>query len=231
MKNKMLAEFLGTFWLVFGGCGSALFAAAFPELGIGFVGVSIAFGLTVVAMAYGIGHISGTHLNPAVTIGLSISGRHSKNEVLPYILSQILGAVVSASLLYFILMGKDSFVVGGFASNGYGDLSPGGYNLASVFVAEALLTFFFLLVIIGATDKRAPHGFAGLAIGLTLTLIHLVSIPISNTSVNPARSISQAIFAETAALSQVWLFIVAPIIGAILAGMTYKFLFEKKVTQ
>ncbi|MCH7415018.1 aquaporin Z [Belliella sp. R4-6] len=227
MRKKLFAEFLGTFWLVFGGCGSALFAAAFPELGIGFVGVSIAFGLTVVAMAYGIGHISGAHLNPAVTIGLSISGRHSKKEILPYIFSQVFGAVVSASLLFIILNGSDSFSVGGFASNGYGELSPGGYNLTSVFLAEAVLTYFFLLVILGATDKGAPQGFAGLAIGLTLTLIHLVSIPISNTSVNPARSISQAIFAETAALSQVWLFLVAPVLGAILAGFSYKYLFEK----
>lgn len=227
MVKKLLAEFIGTFWLVFGGCGSALFAAAYPELGIGFLGVSLAFGLTVVSMAYGLGHISGAHLNPAVTVGLYMAGRHHIREALPYMFSQILGAVVSASLLYFILSGTGSFIVGGFASNGYGDLSPGGYSLVSVFVAEAVLTFFFLLVIIGATDKLAPQGFGGIVIGLTLTLIHLISIPISNTSVNPARSISQALFAETEALSQLWVFIAAPILGAILAGIVSKYLFVK----
>ncbi|MCH7396347.1 aquaporin Z [Belliella sp. DSM 107340] len=224
MVRKMIAEFLGTFWLVFGGCGSALFAAGYPELGIGFAGVSLAFGLTVVTMAYGLGHISGAHLNPAVTVGLWVSGRHSGSEVGAYIFAQILGAVASASVLFLVLSGAGDFQIGGFASNGYGELSPGGYSLFSVFLAEALLTFFFLLVILGVTDKFAPKGFAGLTIGLALTLIHLVSIPISNTSVNPARSISQALFAQTDAISQLWVFIVAPILGAVLAAWVYKYL-------
>lgn len=219
--KKALAEFIGTFWLVFGGCGSALLAAGYPGLGIGFAGVALAFGLTVVTMAYGIGHISGAHLNPAVSIGLMVGGRFSAKELVPYILAQVLGAIAAAGVLYIIVTGNGS-TIGDFASNGYGDHSPGKYNMISCFVTEAVLTFIFLIIILGSTDERAPKGFAGLAIGLALTLIHLVSIPVTNTSVNPARSISQALFAGGWAIEQLWLFIVAPIVGAIIAGLVYK---------
>lgn len=220
--KKLVAEFIGTLWLVLGGCGSAVLAAAYPELGIGFVGVAIAFGLTVVTMAYAIGHISGCHLNPAVSIGLWIGGRFDKKELLPYITAQILGGIAGAGILYIIATGKAGFEIGGFAANGYGEHSPGGYSLIAALVTEIVMTFAFLIIILGATHSKAPHGFAGLAIGLGLTLIHLISIPVTNTSVNPARSISQAIFAQGWALEQLWLFIVAPIAGAILAGFVYK---------
>lgn len=226
MMKKLLAEYLGTFWLVFAGCGSAIFAAAFPELGIGLTGVSIAFGLTVVSMAYAIGHISGCHLNPAVSIGLWIGGRFDAKELPSYIIAQVLGAISAAGLLYLIKSGQADFKeVGDFAANGYGDHSPGKYNMQSAFIMEAVMTFVFLIIILGATHSKAPQGFAGLAIGLGLTLIHLVSIPVTNTSVNPARSTGQAIFADGGwAMGQLWLFWVAPIVGAILAGIVYKFL-------
>lgn len=220
--KKLVAEFVGTLWLVLGGCGSAVLAAAYPELGIGFVGVAIAFGLTVVTMAYAIGHISGCHLNPAVSIGLWIGGRFDKKELLPYITAQILGGIAGAGILYVIATGKAGFEIGGFAANGYGEHSPGGYSLIAALVTEIVMTFMFLIIILGATHSKAAKGFAGLAIGLGLTLIHLISIPVTNTSVNPARSISQAIFAQGWALEQLWLFIVAPIVGAILAGFIYK---------
>ncbi len=220
--KKLVAEFIGTLWLVLGGCGSAVLAAAYPELGIGFVGVAIAFGLTVLTMAYAIGHISGCHLNPAVSVGLWIGGRFDKKELVPYIIAQILGAIAGAGILYVIATGKAGFELGGFASNGYGEHSPGGYSLLSAFVTEVIMTFMFLIIILGATHSKAPKGFAGLAIGLGLTLIHLISIPVTNTSVNPARSISQALFAQGWAIEQLWMFIVAPIIGAILAGFVYK---------
>lgn len=222
--KKLVAEFIGTFWLVLGGCGSAVLAAAYPELGIGFVGVSLAFGLTVLTMAYAVGHISGCHLNPAVSIGLWIGGRFDKKELLPYIGSQVLGAIAGAGVLYLIASGKSGFEIGGFAANGYGDYSPDGYSMLSALVTEIVMTFMFLIIILGATDDRAPKGFAGLAIGLGLTLIHLISIPVTNTSVNPARSTSQAIFAGDWAIGQLWLFWVAPIIGAILAGVIYKYM-------
>ena len=223
MTKKLTAEFIGTFWLVLGGCGSAVFAAAYPGLGIGFAGVSLAFGLTVLTMAFAIGHISGCHLNPAVTVGLWMGGRFSSKEILPYIFAQVLGATVAAALLYLIVSGKSDFnTIGGFAANGYGEYSPGGYNMLSGLLTEVAMTFIFLIVILGATDERAPKGFAPIAIGLCLTLIHLISIPITNTSVNPARSTSQAIFVGGWALKQLWLFWVAPIIGALLAGIVYK---------
>lgn len=220
--KKNLAEFIGTFWLVLGGCGSAMLAAGFPEVGIGLVGVSLAFGLTVLTIAYSFGHISGAHLNPAVTIGLWMGGRISSKDLLPYIISQILGGIAAASVLYVIVTGNGN-AISDFAANGYGDHSPGKYNLLAAMVTEFVMTFMFLLIILGATDKNAPKGFAGMAIGLTLTLIHLISIPVTNTSVNPARSISQAVFVGDWALSQLWLFILVPIAGAALAGMTYKF--------
>jgi aquaporin Z len=223
MTKKLIAEFIGTFWLVLGGCGSAVLAAGFPEVGIGLVGVSIAFGLTVLTIAYSFGHISGAHLNPAVTLGLLVSGRIDKKEVLPYILSQIIGAIAAAGVLYIIATGNGSDI-GGFAANGYGKLSPGGYNMSAAIVTEFVMTFIFLLIILGATDERAPKGFAGIAIGLALTLIHLISIPVTNTSVNPARSISQAIFTGGTALEQLWLFIVVPIAGAMMAGLVYNYL-------
>ncbi len=229
MTKKLVAEFFGTFWLVLGGCGSAVLAAAFPDLGIGFVGVAIAFGLAVVTIAYGLGHISGAHLNPAVSIGLAVGGRFSFSELVPYIISQVVGATAAAAVLYVIVTGQAGFEsIGGFASNGFGEHSPGGYSMTAALVCEIVMTFMFLIVILGATDKRAPAGFAGLAIGLCLTLIHLISIPVTNTSVNPARSTSQAIFAGDWALGQLWLFWVAPIVGAILAGIVYKALFEEK---
>lgn len=226
--KKLVAEFIGTLWLVLGGCGSAVLAAAYPELGIGFVGVAIAFGLTVVTMAYAIGHISGCHLNPAVSIGLWIGGRFDKKELLPYIAAQILGGIAGAVILYIIASGKAGFEIGGFAANGYGEHSPGGYSLLAALVTEIVMTFMFLIIILGATHSKASKGFAGLAIGLGLTLIHLISIPVTNTSVNPARSISQAIFAGGWALEQLWLFIVAPIVGAILAGLVYKMISPEK---
>ena len=220
--KKVIAEFIGTFWLVLGGCGSAVLAAAYPELGIGFVGVSIAFGLTVVTMAYAIGHISGCHLNPAVSIGLWMGGRFDKKELLPYMAAQVLGGIAGAGILYIIASGKAGFEIGGFAANGYGEHSPGGYSLTAALVTETIMTFMFLIIILGATHSKAAKGFAGLAIGLGLTLIHLISIPVTNTSVNPARSISQALFAQGWAIEQLWLFIVAPVVGAILAGIVYK---------
>ncbi|MCK8523888.1 aquaporin Z [Aquimarina sp. D1M17] len=226
--KKLIAEFIGTFWLVLGGCGSAVLAAAFPELGIGFVGVSIAFGLTVLTMAYAIGHISGCHLNPAVSIGLLIGGRFDKKDLIPYIIAQVLGAIAGAGVLYVIATGKAGFEVGGFAANGYDEHSPGGYTMLSALVTEVVMTFMFLIIILGATDSKANSKFAGIAIGLGLTLIHLISIPVTNTSVNPARSTGQAIFAGDWALGQLWLFWVAPIIGAILAGIVYKFLSPSK---
>jgi len=223
--KKLVAEFIGTFWLVLGGCGSAVLAAAFPDLGIGFAGVALAFGLTVVTMAYAIGHISGCHLNPAVSIGLWIGGRFDKKELIPYIIAQVLGGIAGAGILYLIASGKDGFsLTGGFAANGYGEHSPDGYSMLAALVTEIVMTFMFLIVILGATHSKAPKGFAGLAIGLSLTLIHLISIPVTNTSVNPARSTSQAIFVGDWAMGQLWLFWVAPIVGAILAGLIYKYL-------
>ena len=221
--KKNLAEFIGTFWLVLGGCGSAVLAAAFPNVGIGLVGVSLAFGLTVVTIAYSLGHISGAHLNPAVTFGLWAGGRVSTKDIAPYVISQILGAIAAAGVLYIIATGNGS-AIGDFAANGYGEHSPGKYGLTAALVTEFVMTFIFLLVILGATDERSPKGFAGLAIGLCLTLIHLISIPVTNTSVNPARSISQALFVGDWALSQLWLFVLIPIVGAIAAGFVYKFL-------
>ncbi len=217
-----MAELFGTFWLVFGGCGSALFAAGFPEVGIGFVGVSLAFGLTVLTMAYAIGHVSGCHLNPAVTLGLVAGRRFPAKDALPYIVAQLIGATAAAGALYTIANGAVGFSLdGGFAANGFADHSPGNYSMMAAFLAEAILTAFFLFVILGATDSRAPAGFAPIAIGLCLTLIHLISIPITNTSVNPARSTSQALFVGDWAVSQLWLFWVAPIVGAIAAGILY----------
>ncbi len=224
MKVKTyLAEFLGTFWLVLGGCGSALLAAGFPEVGIGLVGVSLAFGLTVLTIAYSLGHVSGAHLNPAVTIGFWASGNISADKVLPYIASQITGAIAGAAVLYIIVTGNGS-AIGDFAANGYGEHSPGKYSMLAGMVTEFVMTFMFMLIILGSTYEKAPDGFAGIAIGLGLTLIHLVSIPVTNTSVNPARSISQAIFVGDWALSQLWLFIVFPIAGAALAGIIARIL-------
>ncbi len=222
--KKLVAEFIGTLWLVLGGCGSAVLAAAYPELGIGFAGVALAFGLTVLTMAYAVGHISGGHFNPAVSLGLWAGGRFSAKELVPYIIAQILGGIVGAAILYAIASGKAGFELGGFAANGYGEHSPGGYGLAAALITEIVMTFGFLFVIMGATHSKAPKGFAGIAIGLALTLIHLISIPVTNTSVNPARSISQAIFAGGWALEQLWLFILAPIVGALLAGFAYRFI-------
>ncbi len=222
--KKLVAEFIGTLWLVLGGCGSAVLAAGFPELGIGFVGVSLAFGLTVLTMAYAIGHISGCHLNPAVSIGLWIGGRFQAKELVPYILAQVLGGLAGAGILYMIVSGKAGFEIGGFAANGFGEHSPGGYSMTAALVTEVVMTFMFLIIILGATHSKAPKGMAGLTIGLGLTLIHLISIPVTNTSVNPARSTSQAIFAQGWAIEQLWLFWVAPIVGAILAGLVYKFI-------
>jgi aquaporin Z len=225
--KKYLAEFIGTFWLVLGGCGSAVLAAGFPAVGIGFLGVALAFGLTVLTIAYSLGHISGAHLNPAVSIGLWVGGRFSAKELAPYIIAQVLGAIAAAGILYLIVTGNGS-PIGNFAANGYGEHSPGHYSLASAFLTETVMTFLFLIVILGATDANAPKGFAGIAIGLMLTLIHLVSIPVTNTSVNPARSISQAIFAGGWAIDQLWLFIVAPIVGAVLGGIVYNILGKKE---
>jgi aquaporin Z len=225
MGKKLGAEFIGTMWLVFGGCGSAVLAAGIPQLGIGFAGVALAFGLTVVTMAYAVGHISGGHFNPAVSFGLWAGGRFEARELVPYIVAQVLGAVAGATVLYVIATGKAGFdvVASGFAANGYGAHSPDGYSMAAGFIAEVVLTCFFLLVILGATDKRAPAGFGPLAIGLSLTLIHLISIPVTNTSVNPARSTGPALFVGGWAVEQLWLFWLAPILGAIAAGFIYKF--------
>ncbi|MDO5510347.1 MAG: aquaporin Z [Weeksellaceae bacterium] len=222
--KKLLAEFIGTLWLVLGGCGSAVLAASFPELGIGFVGVSLAFGLTVISMAYAIGHISGCHLNPAVTLGLAIGKRFDMKEVPGYVAAQVLGGIAGALILYSIASGAPGFELGGFAANGYGEHSPGGYSMTAALITEVVFTFIFVFVILGSTYSKAPGGFAGLAIGLTLTLIHLVTIPVTNTSVNPARSTSQAIFAGDWALMQLWLFWLAPLAGAFLAGMVYNYL-------
>jgi len=222
LSKRAVAEFLGTFWLVFGGCGSAVLAAAFPQVGIGLLGVALAFGLTVLTMAYAIGHISGCHLNPAVSVGLYVGKRFPASELLPYIVAQVLGAVAGSGVLYLIASGKEGFTTAaGFAANGYGAHSPGGYSLVSAIVAEVVLTCFFLLIILGSTDKRAPQGFAPIAIGLGLTLIHLIGIPITNLSVNPARSTGPALFVGGWALSQLWLFWVAPILGAGIAGAVY----------
>ncbi len=226
--KKLFAEFFGTFWLVFGGCGSAIYAAGFPEVGIGFVGVSLAFGLTVLTMAYAVGHISGGHFNPAVSLGLWAGGKFDAKELPGYIIAQLIGGVAAAGALYLIISGKGDFTdIGGFAANGYGELSPGGYSMTSALVAEFLLTLFFLIIILGSTNDRAPKGFAPIAIGLGLALIHLISIPITNTSVNPARSTSQALFAGGEFVGQLWLFWVAPIAGAIVAGFIHKALFDK----
>ena len=228
MASKLGAEFIGTFWLVLGGCGSAVLAAAFPGLGIGFVGVALAFGLTVLTMAFAIGHISGCHLNPAVSFGLWAGGRFKGSELFGYIVAQLLGAIFAALVLFIIASGKAGFDLNaGFAANGYGAHSPGGYSLGAALVCELVMTFMFLMIILGSTDKRAPQGFAPIAIGLGLTLIHLISIPVTNTSVNPARSTSQAIFVGGWALSQLWLFWIAPIAGSVLAGWAYRGLFSE----
>jgi aquaporin Z len=229
LSKKLVAEFIGTFWLVFGGCGAAVLDAAFPQLGIGFLGVAFAFGLTVMTMVYCIGHISGAHLNPAVSVGLVVSRRFPAAELVPYVIAQVLGGILGSAVLYIIASGKDGFQLGGgFASNGYGLHSPGGYSLLACFVAEVVLTFMFVLVIHGATDRRAPTGFAGIAIGLALTLIHLVGIPVTNTSVNPARSTGPAVFVGGWAIHQLWLFWLAPIIGGAIAGLVYSGLFEER---
>jgi aquaporin Z len=223
LSNKLAAEFVGTFWLVLGGCGSAVLAAAFPQVGIGLTGVSLAFGLTVLTMAFAIGHISGCHLNPAVSVGLVVGGRFPASQLAPYIAAQVLGAVLAAGVLYFIASGAPGFdLAGGLASNGYAEHSPGKYSLAAGLVSEVVMTFMFLIIILGSTDSRAPAGFAPIAIGLGLTLIHLISIPVTNTSVNPARSTGPALFVGGWALQQLWLFWVAPIVGAALAGVAYK---------
>ena len=232
LTQKLGAEFLGTFWLVFGGCGSAVLAAGFPGLGIGFVGVALAFGLTVLTMAYAVGHISGGHFNPAVTIGLWAGGRFPANEILPYWIAQVAAAIAAAAALYVIASGNAEFALSaGFAANGFGEHSPGGYTLTAALAAEILLTFFFLVIIMGATDKRAPAGFAPIAIGLGLTLIHLISIPVTNTSVNPARSTGQAIFVGDWAMAQLWLFWLAPLIGGALGGLVYRCLGGKAQSE
>ncbi|TDY62900.1 MIP family channel protein [Aminivibrio pyruvatiphilus] len=226
--NRYGAEFFGTFWLVLGGCGSAVLAAAFPNVGIGLLGVSLAFGLTVVTMAYAIGHISGCHLNPAVSIGLWAGGRFPASQVIPYIVAQVLGAVAAGAVLFFIASGKTGFdVTAGFATNGYGEHSPGGYSMMAALVTEVVMTMMFLIIILGATDKRAPQGFAPLAIGLALTLIHLISIPVTNTSVNPARSTGVAVFQGGWAISELWLFWAAPIAGAILGAIVYRMISQE----
>ena len=230
MKNDLVrrtaAEFFGTFWLTFGGCGAAVLAAGFPQLGIGFLGVALAFGLTVLSMAYAVGHISGGHFNPAVTLGLWSAGRCAPRHVLPYIVAQVAGAIVGAAALYVIASGKAGWVPGGFASNGYGELSPGQYTLGAAFLTEVLATFFFLFIILGATSRGAAVGFAGIPIGLALTLIHLITIPVTNTSVNPARSTGPALFAGGPYLAQLWLFWLAPILGAVIAGLVARWLSE-----
>jgi aquaporin Z len=228
LSKRITAELFGTFWLVFGGCGAAVLSAAFPSLGIGLLGVALAFGLTVLTMAYAIGHISGCHLNPAVTVGLVVGGRFPKKELLPYVAAQVVGGVAGAAVLYTIASGKPDFVLGGFAANGFGEHSPGGYSMFSALIAEVTLTFAFLMIILGSTDKRAPAGFAPIAIGLALTLIHLIGIPVTNTSVNPARSTGPALFVGGWALAQLWLFWVAPILGGALAGIAYPSIFGEK---
>jgi len=230
LTKRLAAEFIGTFWLVFGGCGSAVLAAAFPDVGIGLVGVSLAFGLTVLTMAYAIGHISGCHLNPAVSLGLVVGGRFPAKDLAPYVVAQVLGAIAAAGVLYVIASGNADYdiAVNGLAANGFGEHSPGGYSLQSGALIEIVLTFGFLIVILGATDSRAPAGFAGLPIGLALALIHLISIPVTNTSVNPARSTGPALFVGDGAIDQLWLFWVAPLLGAALAGFAYKWLGSNK---
>ena len=224
MSKKFGAEFIGTFWLVLGGCGSAVLATAYPDVGIGWLGVALAFGLTVLTMAYAIGHISGCHLNPAVSIGLVVGGRFPASELVPYVVAQVLGGIAGAAILYVIATGQAGFEMGGFASNGYGEHSPGGYNMTSALVIEIVATFMFLIIILGATDKRAPVGLAPIAIGLGLTLVHLFTIPVTNASVNPARSTAVAVFEGGWAISQLWLFWVAPIVGAALAGLVYNWM-------
>jgi aquaporin Z len=227
LYQKLTAEFIGTFWLVLGGCGSAVLAAAFPEVGIGLLGVSLAFGLTVMTLVYGLGHISGAHFNPAVSVGLWAGGRFDGKELLPYIAAQVVGGIAGAGVLYLIATGKPGAEIGGFAANGYGANSPGGFGMMAALITEVVMTLMFLMIILGATDQRAPAGFAGIAIGLGLTLIHLISIPVTNTSVNPARSTSQALFVGDWALGQLWLFWVAPVVGAVLAALLYKGIFQK----
>jgi len=226
--KRLGAEFFGTFWLVIGGCGSAVLAAAFPDLGIGFAGVALAFGLTVLTMVYAVGHISGGHFNPAVSVGLFAGGRFAAKDLLPYIVAQVIGAIAAGGVLYLIASGQPGFAPGGFASNGFGELSPGGYSMQAALICEVVLTFFFVFIIMGATHGNAPAGFAGIAIGFALTLIHLISIPVTNTSVNPARSTGVAFFASTTAVSQLWLFWVAPIIGGALGGFTWRALFGER---
>jgi aquaporin Z len=227
VQKKLIAEFLGTFWLVFGGCGSAVIAAGFPALGIGFVGVALAFGLTVLTMAYAVGGISGGHFNPAVSVGLTVAGKFPASNLIPYIVVQVVGAIAAAAVLYLVASGKAGFELGGFAANGYGEHSPGGYSLVSALTIEVVLTAFFLIVILGSTSSRVPAGFAPLAIGLALTLIHLISIPVTNTSVNPARSTGQALFVGGWALQQLWLFWLAPIVGAAIGGIVWKIVGEE----
>ena len=226
MSRRVVAEFFGTFWLVFGGCGAAVLAAGFPNLGIGFLGVAFAFGLTVLTMAYAVGHISGGHFNPAVTIGLWSAGRCASRHVIPYIVAQVIAAIIAAAILWIIASSQPGWIPGRFAANGYGDLSPGKYGLGGCFLMEVVMTFFFLLVIIGTTSRGAATGFAGIPIGLALTLIHLVSIPVTNTSVNPARSTGPALFAGGEYIGQLWLFWVAPIIGAVIAGLLARWMYE-----
>lgn len=231
ISKRLAAEFLGTFWLVLGGCGSAVLAAAFPDVGIGLLGVALAFGLTVLTMAYAIGHISGCHLNPAVSIGLFAGGRFPAKDLLPYIIAQVAGGIAAGAVLFVIASGKAGFdVAAGFAANGYGLHSPGGYSMMAALVCEVVMTLMFLMIILGSTDRRAPQGFAPIAIGLGLTLIHLISIPVTNTSVNPARSTGVAVFVGDWAVSQLWLFWVAPIVGAIIAGLIYRSLFAEEGT-
>jgi aquaporin Z len=226
MSRRIAAEFFGTFWLTFGGCGAAVLAAGFPGFGIGFLGVAFAFGLTVLTMAYAVGHVSGGHFNPAVTLGLWAAGRCANKHVIPYLIAQVVGAILAAAALWVIASGKPGWVAGGFAANGYGDLSPGKYGLAACFITEILATFFFLFIIIGTTSKGAATGFAGIPIGLALTLIHLVTIPVTNTSVNPARSTGPALFAGGAYIGQLWLFWLAPVVGAIIAGLLTRWMYE-----
>jgi aquaporin Z len=229
LSKRAFAEFMGTFWLVFGGCGSAVLAAAFPSLGIGFAGVALAFGLTVLTMAYAIGHISGCHLNPAVSTGLVVSGRFPVSELLPYVVAQVIGGIAGSGVLYLIASGKEGFsLAAGFAANGFAEHSPGGYSMMAGFTAEVVLTFMFLMIILGATDRRAAQGFAPIAIGLGLTLIHLIGIPVTNLSVNPARSTAPALFVGGWALQQLWLFWVAPLIGACIAGLAYSVFAEER---
>jgi len=230
LMRRTTAEFFGTFWLTFGGCGAAVLSAAFPNLGIGFLGVALAFGLSVLTMAYAVGHISGGHFNPAVTVGLWSAGRCANRHVLPYIVAQVVGAIVAAAILWVIASGKAGWVPGGFASNGYGELSPGKYGLGACLVTEVLLTFFFIFIIVGTTSKGAAVGFAGIPIGLALTLIHLVSIPVTNTSVNPARSTGPALFAGAAYIDQLWLFWAAPLIGAAIGGVVARWIYERDDT-